>query len=145
MVSTTDCVKHFGTKFLSFAKSVGMITDIGVYKTLDEVKGLFLEFFSGVSIRNGGELVVKYDMESWADESSFGIVNNGNIDCMLVRVSDVNAVIASFLPFGMGITVCKCWFEDKARRSTDVEILGPNRAVGHREGFVWTFFSGIGC
>ncbi len=79
MVRATNGVKHFGTKFLSFTESVGMVPDIGMNKTLDEIKGLFLEFSSGVSIRNGGELVVKYDMESWADESSFGIVNNGNI------------------------------------------------------------------
>jgi hypothetical protein len=63
---------------------------------------------------------------------------------MFGRMANINAMIAAFLPFSMGIAICKCWFKYKARGSKDMEVLGPNRTVGHCEGVIGTFFSGIG-
>jgi hypothetical protein len=34
-------------------------------------------------------------------------------------------MIASFLPFGVWNAICECWLKYKARRSKDMEILGP--------------------
>jgi hypothetical protein len=83
-------------------------------------------------------------VKSGTDESGSWIVDNGNVASMLWRVSDVDAMVASFLPFWVWIAVCECGFKNKARGSKYMEVLRHDWAVGHCISFLRGFVSGIG-